>query len=226
MDGNAKYHFTLRLFLSGIARGVPGAPHPPLRAWEFSANPLIPEIQNVNVSAESHVVGKIVAGIVRVVVEHDVIGVPLPAIYKDKVNGGNAEEEAAEPETIATASAKPPYMTRAESARETAVLPGVIEVVARIISAFIVPDPLIIAGMNVGRVGVSSPVVEFAVVRGRRLRGTLFWSSPWRWRCVLGRSGPASWNVPATNLWMAWAAALRPATLRSATFPFLRERTD
>jgi len=112
-------------------------------------------------------------------------------------------------------------MMRAEIAREAAVLPGVIEVVARIISAFIVPDPSIPVGMNVGRVGVSSLVVELAVVRGR---GMLFWSPPWR--CVWGGSGTASWNVPATNLWAAWAATLRSTALFSAAFPFLRERTN
>jgi hypothetical protein len=54
-------------------------------------------------------------------------------------------------------------VTRAEAARETPVLPGAIDVVGRIVSAGIVPDPAAALGMDVRRVRMSGLVAKIAL---------------------------------------------------------------
>ncbi len=168
-------------------------------------NLIISHIQNVNVRPQPRVVGKIVAGIIRVVVDHDVVSVPSPVINVDKINRGNAEVEAAEPEAIGAASFKPPYMTRTEFTGKTTVLPRAIQVVAWIVSAFIVPNPLIIIVMDVGRFRVALPVIEPTVVRGRLLLSMLR-------RLAWGLSRTVRWNVSTTNLWTARRSAMLAST--------------
>src|SRR5882724_10212858 len=70
-----------------------------------------------------------------------------------------------------------PDMAAAESAGKVAVLPGVIEVIVGIAAAGVMADPLVV-GVNVGSVGMSSFVIEMAVVlrwmrcaHGRRTMG-------------------------------------------------------
>ncbi len=52
----------------------------------------------MNVSSQTGVVGQIKAGVVRIVIEDDVVGIPEPAIAEGDVSRGDGEEESAEAE--------------------------------------------------------------------------------------------------------------------------------
>jgi len=78
---------------------------------------------------------------VGIFVDHDLVAVPEPVIAVGKVEGGDAEGEAAKPKTVGTAAANPPNVAAAEAASEAAVLPGMIEVEAGIVATGVVPNP-------------------------------------------------------------------------------------
>lgn len=135
------------------------------------------EILNVNVSAQSHVVGKVPADVVRIVIDDDLIAIPEPVIGKANIKGSDAEEEAAKPETARSAALNPENVPRAKAAPKMSVLPGTIKVVMRIVTAGIMADPFVV-GVNMGRVRMSRLVVERAIVRcgtlpGANRRGTV-----------------------------------------------------
>jgi hypothetical protein len=78
----------------------------------------------VDVGSEADVVGEVPAGVVGIVVDDDVVGVPEPSVRVGEVPGGYAEVEAAEPEAGWTSSAETPDVGGAEAAGEVAVLVG------------------------------------------------------------------------------------------------------
>lgn len=181
------------------------------------------KIEHVNVSAQPRVVSQIPAGIIRIIVEDDIVSVPKPAIDEDNVCRGHAEVEAAEPEAIGTTAFNPPYMARTELAGETSMLPGVIEVIAGVIAAFIVPDPAIVGSMDVRRLGMARTIIEFAVV-GWRL--VLPATGSYTRSLVSGRLRTVSRDVSAAKFWTASTTLvtmlLASSTLRFAAFSLLR----
>jgi hypothetical protein len=59
----------------------------------------------VYINTKSHVVGEIPADVVGIVVDHNIIVVPIPVVYVPQVEWSDAEEVSTEPEAIrATAS--------------------------------------------------------------------------------------------------------------------------
>jgi hypothetical protein len=115
---------------------------------------LCAEVQNVHIDAEACVVGEIVAGIVRIGIEDDVVGVPVPAVAVGDVSCSDAEEESAEAEAGGTSAAETPDLASADCSWEVSVLPGMVEVVAGVIGGN-VADPAIVAGIDVGGGGVT-----------------------------------------------------------------------
>src|SRR5271170_6800823 len=113
----------------------------------------VPEIFDVDVRSEALVVGQIPADVIRVVINYDLIRIPQPAVAESDVVRGHAEIETTEPEPARAAATEVPYMVRAESAGEVAVLPRMIHVVVRIIRAGVMPDPSL-ALVDVRRIGV------------------------------------------------------------------------
>ena len=120
---------------------------------------------------------------IGVVVYHDLIAVPEPAVTVSNIVWGDAEVEVVEPETAGAASRQMPDVTFSNAAGKVAVLPRVIEVVVGVIAAGFVPDPGTV-GMDVWSVGVPLGVVigapfftlgrGFGVVdRGRTLLGNV-----------------------------------------------------
>jgi hypothetical protein len=78
---------------------------------------------------------------VGVFVDYDIVAIPEPVIAEGKVKRRDREVETAEPEAAGTASPQAPDMAAAEAAGEAAMLPGVIEVEAGLVSAVVVPYP-------------------------------------------------------------------------------------
>jgi hypothetical protein len=96
-------------------------------------------------------------------------------------------------------------MTRSEAASEAAMFPRMIQMVARIVAAGIVSNPLA-ARMYVGGVGMFWNISEIAGFLLALLRRTLYGASlSRRW------SGPARRNVTASN--PAWGLSLPAVAL-------------
>jgi hypothetical protein len=109
----------------------------------------------VAIGAEANVVGKVPAIVVGIVVDHDLVAVPIPIVAVGIVIRCDAEIEAAEPEALAIAAGDVPDVTAANAAGETAMLPGTIEMIVGIIAAGIVADPRVVV-VNVRSVGMIS----------------------------------------------------------------------
>jgi hypothetical protein len=105
---------------------------------------VVPEKEDVNVSAQPNVVGEVPAIVIRIFVDHDLFTVPQPIIGKAIVFGCNAEIEAIEPETVPTAAREAEDMASPKAAGEPPVFPGAIKMEAGIITARVMADPLII----------------------------------------------------------------------------------
>src|SRR5580692_10933609 len=96
------------------------------RHRRISAMLLRSEVLHVNVSSQPRVIGEIPAVMVGIFVDHDLVAGPEPVSAQSEVKRGDAEGPAVEPETAGAASANAPYVPAAESAREVAMLPGMI----------------------------------------------------------------------------------------------------
>ena len=94
---------------------------------------------------------------VGIFVDHDLVAVPEPIAAQGQVKGGDAESEAAKPETGGTASANAPDVAAAEAAGESAMLKGMIKVEAGIITAGIMSNPGAVV-VNVRSFGMALPV--------------------------------------------------------------------
>jgi len=124
----------------------------------------------MDIDTQACVVGEVVSEVVGIVIDHDIVGIPKPAIAEGQVGFGNGKIETAEPEARRAAADKPEHVFGAETTGETAVLPGVIQMEAGIISAGIVPDPLI--AVHMGSIRVAGYMIEVTVRRGGRGRAT------------------------------------------------------
>jgi hypothetical protein len=108
----------------------------------------------VDVGAKPHVVGEVPAIMIRVLIDYDLIGSPVPAIAEGKVDGSDGEIETAKPESLSIAASNVPYMAFAEATGEVPVLPRMIQMIVGIIAAGIVADPSIV-GVNMRSVGMA-----------------------------------------------------------------------
>jgi hypothetical protein len=173
--------------------------------------------------AEPDVVGQIPAVVIGILVDRDVVTVPVPVIAVVIVVGRDLEIRALEPEALAVPSLEAVNVVGAEAEGEASVLPGTINAVVRIVATGIVADPLSIVRMDVGSVGMLGVIAEggtlvagLALLRvftailaaGLSARGTIR-------RGVMSRRGAALRNVPAADGFMA---PRLPAT------PVLRKR--
>jgi len=116
----------------------------------------------MHIRPKPHVIGQVPAGVVRILVENDVVGAPQPSIAKWVIVGRDAEVETAKPKPRRTASAQVPYMLGPKAAVEMSMLPRMVEMVVWVVRPGVMTDPLA-ASIDVGRVGVSRLVV---VLRG------------------------------------------------------------
>ena len=129
----------------------------------------VAEVHHVNVGAEADVVGQVPAVVIGILVNDNLVGVPQPFVAVADIRIGNAEVEAAEPETAGTAANDAPDMAAAEAAVEVAVLPGMLDMEAGVIAAGVVADPLPV-GVDVRSFGVAFPVGIVATLRLLMLR--------------------------------------------------------
>lgn len=84
------------------------------------------QIQDVDVCAESHVIGEVVSGVVGIVINHDVIVVPEPVVGVVIIVGGHLEKITTNIKAIQGTATQTPYMLRAKTSCKTSVLPGTV----------------------------------------------------------------------------------------------------
>jgi hypothetical protein len=121
--------------------------------------------------------------VIWILINHELVRIPEPVIAKAIVVWGNAKVEAAKPEALAVPSCKAKDMAGTEPAREVPMRPRMIEMVVRIITPGVMPDPLI-ARIDVRDVRVPGLVAIIAVFRGGASSAS-------------NRSRPMRRNVPA-----------------------------
>jgi len=129
---------------------------------------------------------------VGIFIDHDLIAVPEPVTAQGKVKGGDAESEAAKPETAGAASTDAPDVAAAEAAFKATMLPGMIKVETGVIASSVVSDPTAVV-VDVRGVGVAFPV---AIILGR---GPGWRAASGRWTVVR--------HVSATHCMTASAVA-------------------
>jgi len=133
------------------------------------------EVFDVDVSAETNVIGEIPSWVIRIFVDDHIVAIPVPAITEGDIVRGYAEIEAVEPEAAGSAAAETPVMRGAEAARKVTMLPRVIEVIVRIIATCVMANP-VIAFVHVRGIGMPWMILEVAMlfwrvgcaVKGRR----------------------------------------------------------
>jgi hypothetical protein len=132
---------------------------------------------DVNVGSESGVVGEIPAWVVGIVINDDVVPVPVPVIGISEIERGDAEIETVEPETVGSASAEVPYMARTEACRKAAVFPGMVNVVVDA-GAIDVTNPFAVV-MNVRRLRMAFLIAKRARLSLARRFFASWFSFPW-----------------------------------------------
>ena len=121
----------------------------------------------MHVSAEAHVVGKIPARMVRIVVNDDIVGIPEPAAAVGYVVGSDAPVPSVEPEAAWAATGKMPDVMRTETACPMTMLPRVVEMIVGVVRSGIVADPDLSVDMRDTGVAflVTEVVLRFVGVR-------------------------------------------------------------
>jgi len=95
----------------------------------------------MRVSACALVIRQIPTRMIRIVVNHDRIGTPVPIAHIIQFEWSHREIPIVEPEPGGSAARQTPDMTRSKTACKPAMLKGPIHVKTRIVPALIVSDP-------------------------------------------------------------------------------------
>lgn len=170
----------------------------------------------MHVAAEPYVVGQIPTDVVRVVVDHNLIGVPEPVGGIVEVVGGDAEIESREPEALRASALDAPDVRLAKSAGEVSVFPRTIDVVVRIVTAGVMSDPLAV-GVDVRDIGMARLVGESAAARSRLLWPGLLLSLGTGCGTLLGPRRLGGGRAMGRNLAAYFAVALSAAVLLAAS---------
>jgi len=116
--------------------------------------------------------------VIGVVVEHDVVGIPIPVVDVTDIKGSDAEVEASEPEAARATSSETPAAFAANRSGEATVLPRAVEMELRVIAAEVVSDPLAVV------VDVGSFRMTFSIAK--RALSLVMRSAVIGWRAAVG----------------------------------------
>lgn len=159
----------------------------------------------MHVRAEPGIVGKIPAWIIRIFVDHNGVGVPQPVGNVRIVGRRDAKVEAVEPEAVWPSAGKMENVAGAEAAAKVTVLPGAVEMIARLHPMICVADPFAVRvymrcvrmTFRIAKIMLAAPRFVF-VARWRRNR--CLWT---RFSCLRMSFIPCrsvGWNVAAANV--------------------------
>ena len=118
----------------------------------------------MDICAQPRVIRQIVAGVVWIVIDYDVVIVPEPDIGVCVVIRRKLKEIAAYIESIRAPSTKSPDVLRADATDEAPVFPWTVQMIVRIVPAGIVSDPAIIFRVNVRGFRMALLIAESRVV--------------------------------------------------------------
>src|SRR5271157_450536 len=122
-------------------------------------------IHHVHIRAEAHVVGQVPADVIRIVIDHDVVGIPQPSVAEGNVKRRYVPVPAVEPEAAGASAAQMPHMPAAKSAGKAAMLEGVVKMIVRVAASRVVAHPAL--AFHVRNAGVSGLVAVVALGLGR-----------------------------------------------------------
>jgi hypothetical protein len=155
----------------------------------------------VTISAQTDIVGKVPPYVIRIVVDYDIVTVPVPIAAVVNIIGRDREEKSANIESVRSTAPQTPYMLRPNPAVEVAVFPGMIQVVMRIGATGVVSHPVVIFSVNVRSFRVARLIVEFPVLILRRCRmgsGSVHWGRTVRRYVTIPNSVLATLGLPSS----------------------------
>jgi len=166
---------------------------------------------------------------IGIVVEDNVVVIPIPIINVPDIIGRDAEVKATKPEASGTTAFDPPDMASTDPLRKMTMLPGVVKMIVSVVVSTVVPDPLVVR-MDVRSLGMALLVTErlvllpLPVLRLTILRLTILWLARRRgmvfsfWRTphrALCRSWPAAWYIAAPHAGVTRRWCARPPSASS-----------
>jgi len=155
-----------------VKKGTAGGLSPCFRV-DWNAR-LRSHVHYMHVSPEARVIGEVIALVVGILVEDDVVAIPPPAVTISKFCWGDTEGEATEPESTRTTPFDTPYVVGTEATLKATMLPGVIDVEAVVVATGVVTHPL--ATVDVRSIGVTFLITEVPLRLNRlRIAMKLFW---------------------------------------------------
>ena len=163
----------------------------------------------MHVGSQANVVRQVISHVVGIVVDDDVIAVPLPVGAGIVIVRSGLKEKPADVEALAIAAMQPPDVMRPEASGEVSVFPGMIEMIVRIAPAGFVSHPVIILGVNVRRRRMPGLVLV-----SPSLLGMLGLVLRWLWCWCVHRSGTVLRDVTAANALLMYCMLLRRCLMR------------
>lgn len=139
---------------------------------------------------------------IRIVVNRDVVALPIPVADVVVVEGCNLKRGILEPKALAVSPFDSKDEAGTEPKREVSLRPGVIDVVPGVVPPCVVTNPRAIARMYVRSARVVRQIANG--MSGAALRGT---------RAGASRCGTVFWNVAVADL-MGRPSRLPPSFLR------------
>src|SRR5579863_9143749 len=119
----------------------------------------ISQIRHVNVCSQPDVIRQVPADVIGIVINNDVISIPVPVSTVAQIIGRYAEVESAEPKPARAASREMPDVARSKAACESSMLVRVIHMIVSIIPSRIMADPLAVR-VDVGSIWVTALIVK------------------------------------------------------------------
>lgn len=154
----------------------------------------------MDIGAQPNVIGQIPPDVIGIVIDHDVIRSPIPIATIADIVWRNREEEAAESEALWATSPKSPNVASTYGPGKMSVLPSPVDMIVRVAAASIVPDPVVVLGMNVGSLWMPSLVGKRAPLRSRRrLMRSADRSRPVRRNVATADSALSTAGTPRSN---------------------------
>ena len=161
----------------------------------------------MHIRACSRIVSEIIAGVVRIVVQDNVIRIPQPAVHVSQIRLRYGKVESVEKESRRASASQTVHMTRTKYAGEMAVLPRMVQMISA--SVDIMPDPLPV-GMNMRSVRMASRISEIAACH------IAAWGRIMRFRPVLRNIAAAHSPIRASMLFTPARAFMLTAMLRKS----------
>src|ERR1700733_7061637 len=120
----------------------------------------------MRISAESHIVGKVPAWVIRVFIDDNLIGIPQPVRTESEIGRSNRPEPPVKPEPARSTSSEYPGVFGSKAAVEVAMLKGLVKMICRVVGAGIMTNPDL-PFVHMRHIGVAGLIAVVTARRGR-----------------------------------------------------------